>query len=93
MTMVEMKDAMPDINNDTGVSLKMVISAVCLAVFLVSTYFNLYARQTEILFKVERIEESIGQGGRWSREDMGHFANEMKILNPEIKVPEVDSGE
>ena len=89
MTLRDMKASMPDINNDTGVSLKMVCSVVCLAVFLVTTYFNLNAKQTEILFKVERIEESINRGGRWTREDMSSFAREVELLNPDIKLPEI----
>ena len=91
MTLRDVKDSMPEINNDTGVSLKMVTSVVCLAVFLVTTYFNLNAKQTEILFKVEQIEQSINRGGRWTRDDMSRFTSEVKLLNPDIKFPDLTS--
>ena len=57
----------------------------------IAKYLRKHCKQTEILFKVEQIEQSINRGGRWTRDDMSRFTSEVKLLNPDIKFPDLTS--
>ena len=90
MTMHEARESIPAITNDTGISLKMVISIVIFAVFLTTTYLNLNQQQGEILQKIESIERSLSNSRTWTRANMEDFILDFRANNPEIKIPNPD---